>query len=184
MKLPSDETPSNHLNGDDYLSDEYEELIPAPITNGDFSEYMWMENEEEFDSEVGTVRAWCWIGCVCVRARLKIKTNFSRLTQVLRQLEEEELMEECIVAMLNDEEASFEESSTPGFESNNNSSTANNSRNSNDILNSSVNGLSDSVNNLSLSSNGVRNNGTNDHADNTHGTTQPSTVRYTAQDRL
>ncbi|XP_003424722.1 polyadenylate-binding protein-interacting protein 2B isoform X1 [Nasonia vitripennis] len=39
----------------------------------DFSEYMWMENEEEFDK------------------------------QVLQQLEEEELMEECLEAMLEEE---------------------------------------------------------------------------------
>ncbi|XP_012266257.1 polyadenylate-binding protein-interacting protein 2B [Athalia rosae] len=41
--------------------------------DGDFSEYMWMENEEEFDK------------------------------QVLQQLEEEELMEECLEAMLEEE---------------------------------------------------------------------------------
>uniref|UniRef100_A0A0A9XLK2 Polyadenylate-binding protein-interacting protein 2B n=1 Tax=Lygus hesperus TaxID=30085 RepID=A0A0A9XLK2_LYGHE len=39
----------------------------------DFSEYMWMENEEEFDQEV------------------------------MKQLEEEALMEQCIEAMLEDE---------------------------------------------------------------------------------
>ncbi|KAG7190140.1 hypothetical protein KM043_006271 [Ampulex compressa] len=41
--------------------------------DSDFSEYMWMENEEEFDK------------------------------QVLQQLEEEELMEECLEAMLEEE---------------------------------------------------------------------------------
>lgn len=45
----------------------------APTQDGDFSEYMWMENEEEFDK------------------------------QVMQQLEEEELMEQCIEAMLEDE---------------------------------------------------------------------------------
>ncbi|XP_029176169.1 polyadenylate-binding protein-interacting protein 2B [Nylanderia fulva] len=43
------------------------------ISDDDFSEYMWMENEEEFDK------------------------------QVLQQLEEEELMEECLEAMLEEE---------------------------------------------------------------------------------
>lgn len=53
MKLPTDETPQN-MNSDGYLSDEYDqlEMIPAPIRDGDFSEYMWMENEEEFNSQV------------------------------------------------------------------------------------------------------------------------------------
>nr|BAN20638.1 unkown protein [Riptortus pedestris] len=44
-----------------------------PSTGPDFSEYMWMENEEEFDKEV------------------------------MKQLEEEALMEQCIEAMLEDE---------------------------------------------------------------------------------
>lgn len=53
MKLPSDETP-DPTNGDGYLSDEYDqiEMMPAPIRDGDFSEYEWMEHEEEFDSQV------------------------------------------------------------------------------------------------------------------------------------
>ena len=54
MKLPSDETPAN-MNGEGYISDEYEdhlEMMPPPIRDGDFSEYMWMENEEEFNSQV------------------------------------------------------------------------------------------------------------------------------------
>ncbi len=53
MKLPSDENTGN-MNGDGYLSDEYDqiEMMPAPIRDGDFSEYMWMENEEEFNSQV------------------------------------------------------------------------------------------------------------------------------------
>lgn len=56
MKLPTDETPSN-MNGDGYLSDEYDqlEMMPAPIRDGDFSEYMWMENEEEFNSQVSNL---------------------------------------------------------------------------------------------------------------------------------
>lgn len=42
---------------------------PDPAQNGDFSEYFWMENEEEFDR------------------------------QVLKELEEEALMEQCMQAM-------------------------------------------------------------------------------------
>lgn len=44
-----------------------------PVLDGDFSEYMWMENEEQFDR------------------------------QVLAELEEEELIEQCMEAMLEDE---------------------------------------------------------------------------------
>ncbi|XP_060808404.1 uncharacterized protein LOC106138074 isoform X2 [Amyelois transitella] len=46
----------------------------APATPDDFADYMWMENEEEFDK------------------------------QVMQQLEEEALMEQCIEAMLEDEQ--------------------------------------------------------------------------------
>lgn len=54
MKLPSDEIPPN-MNGEGFMSDEFDqlEMMPAPIRDGDFSEYMWMENEEEFNSQVG-----------------------------------------------------------------------------------------------------------------------------------
>lgn len=45
---------------------------PDPAQNGDFSEYFWMENEEEFDR------------------------------QVLKELEEEALMEQCMQAMIDD----------------------------------------------------------------------------------
>lgn len=51
---------------------EAEPDMQGPVES-DFSEYMWMENEEEFDKEV------------------------------LQQLEEEELAEECMKAMLEDE---------------------------------------------------------------------------------
>ncbi|CAB3242581.1 unnamed protein product [Arctia plantaginis] len=47
--------------------------VPAPAQD-DFADYMWMENEEEFDK------------------------------QVMQQLEEEALMEQCIEAMLEDEQ--------------------------------------------------------------------------------
>lgn len=55
--------------------------IESPQPNGDFSEYMWMENEEEFDK------------------------------QVMQQLEEEALMEQCMEAMLEDEQ--YERNITP-----------------------------------------------------------------------
>ncbi|XP_013144612.1 PREDICTED: muscle M-line assembly protein unc-89 [Papilio polytes] len=47
---------------------------PHPAAPDDFADYMWMENEEEFDK------------------------------QVMQQLEEEALMEQCIEAMLEDEQ--------------------------------------------------------------------------------
>lgn len=151
MKIPSDETPQNHTNGDGYISDDYEqlEMAPAPIRDGDFSEYMWMENEEEFN------------------------------TQVLRELEEQELMEECMAAMLG-ESAPNEGNESQNAESNH----ANNSRTSNDSFNTSFNGLSDSVNNLSLSSNGVRNN-SSDSFNNSHSQSSSNTQsHFSVQSRL
>ncbi|XP_065352307.1 polyadenylate-binding protein-interacting protein 2B isoform X1 [Cloeon dipterum] len=47
--------------------------LDSPAFDGDFSEYMWMENEEEFEKEV------------------------------MQKLEEEELTEQCLEAMLEDE---------------------------------------------------------------------------------
>ncbi|KAL1461511.1 hypothetical protein WDU94_013400 [Cyamophila willieti] len=55
-------------------TDYPDSLSDSPIIDGDFSEYMWMENVDEFDKEV------------------------------MQQLEEEALMEECIEAMLEEEE--------------------------------------------------------------------------------
>ncbi|KAM3955252.1 polyA-binding protein interacting protein 2 isoform 2-T2 [Aphomia sociella] len=49
-------------------------FAPVPPPQDDFADYMWMENEEEFDK------------------------------QVMQQLEEEALMEQCIEAMLEDEQ--------------------------------------------------------------------------------
>ncbi|KAF5281453.1 hypothetical protein FQR65_LT14687 [Abscondita terminalis] len=54
------------------LSEPPEHQAPSNADN-DFAEYLWMENEEEFDK------------------------------QVMQQLEEEELMEQCIEAMLEEE---------------------------------------------------------------------------------
>ncbi|KAI5705938.1 polyadenylate-binding protein-interacting protein 2 isoform X2 [Diaphorina citri] len=60
------------------VSDFPDGLVDSPIIDGDFSEYMWMENADEFDKEV------------------------------MQQLEEEALMEECIEAMLEEEDDQVE----------------------------------------------------------------------------
>lgn len=95
--------------------------------------------------------------------------------QVLQELEEEELMEQCIVAMLDDEESQVQGSGP---------ATANNARNTNENTNSSssMNGLSDSVNNLSLSANGVRSNPPSDNSSNSYSSNRPN--RFSVQDRL
>lgn len=65
MKVPPT---NNSINGYDAYDEEayFAEGVPAnapaqngaaeeyvpPVENSDFSEYMWMENEEEFDKEV------------------------------------------------------------------------------------------------------------------------------------
>lgn len=79
MKIPNNGSiGSNYYNHDigivQYLSDsDSSDELDSPVMGGDFSEYMWMENEEEFDQ------------------------------QVMKQLEEEALMEQCIEAMLEEE---------------------------------------------------------------------------------
>lgn len=79
MKIPNNGgIGSNYYNHDvgifQYASDsDSSDELDSPTLNGDFSEYMWMENEEEFDE------------------------------QVMKQLEEEALMEQCIEAMLEEE---------------------------------------------------------------------------------
>jgi hypothetical protein len=81
MKIPNG-TDSGYYGHDSsilaYLSDgsdvgNGDDDADPPTLDVDFSEYMWMENEEEFDK------------------------------QVMQQLEEEALMEQCIEAMLEDE---------------------------------------------------------------------------------
>ncbi|XP_022183037.1 polyadenylate-binding protein-interacting protein 2B [Myzus persicae] len=83
MKVPKEESKEqsndNTLNDDDNLSNPYDtesnsDSIDPPTRDGDFSEYMWMENQEEFD------------------------------LQVMKELEEKELMKECLEAMLDDEQ--------------------------------------------------------------------------------
>lgn len=58
---------------DGYITPPNEDISGGPNYDEDFSEYMWMENEEEFDK------------------------------QEMQRLEEEALMEQCIEAMLQDE---------------------------------------------------------------------------------
>ncbi|XP_022184138.1 polyadenylate-binding protein-interacting protein 2 isoform X1 [Nilaparvata lugens] len=80
MKIPTNSSGNGYYGSETippYLSDGsengHQDDLDSPALDGDFSEYMWMENEEEFDK------------------------------QVMQQLEEEELMEQCIQAMLEDE---------------------------------------------------------------------------------
>ncbi|XP_026465034.1 uncharacterized protein LOC113367662 [Ctenocephalides felis] len=66
---------NNHINNSALHQPQPPQLdeLGSPRLDEDFSEYLWMENEEEFDK------------------------------QVMQQLEEEALMEQCIEAMLEDE---------------------------------------------------------------------------------
>ncbi|XP_034937058.1 polyadenylate-binding protein-interacting protein 2 [Chelonus insularis] len=77
MKIPNSGSGNGyygHESGVISYLDNVEPEVDTPAgENGDFAEYMWMENEEEFDK------------------------------QVMEQLEEEELMEECLEAMLEEE---------------------------------------------------------------------------------
>lgn len=64
MKVPKEEskeqTTDNTLNDDDddmtnpYDTESNSDSIDPPTRDGDFSEYMWMENQEEFDLQVVT----------------------------------------------------------------------------------------------------------------------------------
>lgn len=81
MKIPTSgsgngyyghESSLGYVSPDDSENGHQDDL-DSPTLDGDFSEYMWMENEEEFDK------------------------------QVMQQLEEEALMEHCFEAMLEDE---------------------------------------------------------------------------------
>ncbi|XP_055629958.1 polyadenylate-binding protein-interacting protein 2 isoform X2 [Toxorhynchites rutilus septentrionalis] len=92
MKMPDHNIESSgYSNNDNYSDSSYdsdpEGYITPPNENSsngggnndeDFSEYMWMENEEEFDK------------------------------QEMQRLEEEALMEQCIEAMLHDEQEAQE----------------------------------------------------------------------------
>ncbi|XP_052748054.1 cell surface glycoprotein 1-like isoform X2 [Galleria mellonella] len=71
VHLPRGHIPGYVMAGAYYPPAPY---APVPPPQDDFADYMWMENEEEFDK------------------------------QVMQQLEEEALMEQCIEAMLEDEQ--------------------------------------------------------------------------------
>lgn len=76
MKIPNSGSGNGYYGHENSLIIYFDNDNEADIqgaSDGDFSEYLWMENEEEFDK------------------------------QVLQQLEEEELMEECLEAMLEEE---------------------------------------------------------------------------------
>lgn len=82
-------------------------------------------------------------------------------------------MEQCIVAMLDDEESLL----------NGNNAATNNSRNIID----NVNGLSDSINNMSISANGFLNNGISENSDYNYSNNNSSRSyhrRFSVQDRL
>lgn len=66
--------PRGHIPGPYVMAGTYYPPGAYPQPQDDFEDYMWMENEEEFDK------------------------------QVMQQLEEEALMEQCIEAMLEDEQ--------------------------------------------------------------------------------
>lgn len=94
MKVPptaddhiiSNSVESNTADSDDGLH----EAPHSPSREGDFSEYLWMENEEEFEQ------------------------------QIMQQLEEEALMQQCIEAM-QDEMNPFSSSTPSAIYSNGNS---------------------------------------------------------------
>ncbi|XP_968714.2 polyadenylate-binding protein-interacting protein 2B [Tribolium castaneum] len=95
MKMPSNQSSENGLydyEDTTYISESIEnngvEEFNASAED-DFSEYLWMENEEEFDKEV------------------------------MQRLEEEALMEECIEAMLADENSEVSSNHVNGVDDNN-----------------------------------------------------------------
>ncbi|CAH1158789.1 unnamed protein product [Phyllotreta striolata] len=79
MKMPGNQTTDNGLydyEDNSYFSEGIENRVVEDFNataETDFSEYLWMEHEEEFDKEV------------------------------MQRLEEEALMEECLEAFMNDE---------------------------------------------------------------------------------
>ncbi|XP_050544640.1 polyadenylate-binding protein-interacting protein 2 [Daktulosphaira vitifoliae] len=103
MKVPKEESKEqnndNTVNDDDndsnpYDADSNSDSVDQPTRDGDFSEYMWMENQEEFD------------------------------LQVMKELEEKELMKECLEAMLDDEHSKSNGGSANGDAQTNGSSSS------------------------------------------------------------
>lgn len=73
MKVPKEESNGqnndNTLNDDDNMSNPYDtesnsDSIDPPTRDGDFSEYMWMENQEEFDLQVLTYNFKIVFSCI------------------------------------------------------------------------------------------------------------------------
>ena len=59
MKIPNSGSGNGYYGHDNgmisYLDEVESDTGVQTITDGDFSEYMWMENEEEFDKQVRTI---------------------------------------------------------------------------------------------------------------------------------
>lgn len=80
MKVPPNQSDDHIIsnpvdNNSSDSEDGLNDLPHSPSREGDFSEYLWMENEEEFEQ------------------------------QIMQQLEEEALMEQCIEAMQDEMDA-------------------------------------------------------------------------------
>jgi len=92
MKVPPNQVDdvigSNSVDNTEDSDDGLNDAPHSPSREGDFSEYLWMENEEEFEE------------------------------QIMQQLEEEALMQQCIEAM-QDEMNSFS-SANSGYQNGNN----------------------------------------------------------------
>lgn len=86
MKVPPSNQVDDVIEGDD--DDLNDEAPHSPSRDGDFSEYLWLENEEEFDE------------------------------QIMQQLEEEALMQQCIEAM-QDEMNAFSSAGNGGYQNGN-----------------------------------------------------------------
>ncbi|BET00533.1 polyA-Hypothetical protein protein interacting protein [Nesidiocoris tenuis] len=112
MKIPNE----NGIDGGQSSNSDSRPHTPTPSGDGDdgpndFSEYMWMENQEEFDRQVlqeledvvGTptpptndpndFSEFMW---------MENEEEFDK--EVLRQLEEEALMKQCIESMFDDDD--------------------------------------------------------------------------------
>lgn len=96
MKVPPNQSddhiisnPIDNISSDS--DDGLNDLPHSPSREGDFSEYLWMENEEEFEE------------------------------QIMQQLEEEALMQQCIEAM-QDEMDSLNPANSGGYQNGNGAS--------------------------------------------------------------
>lgn len=66
MKIPNGGSGNGYYGHESgviaYLDNDEPGIDIQPVTDSDFSEYMWMENEEEFDKEVSMFEL-----CMCSR---------------------------------------------------------------------------------------------------------------------